>query len=123
MTFNPKRCESCGTDISFRDVRAKFCFPCIDKRQKRCTAKYNKFNPKHKRHQVAREITRNAVALGFLPDPKSLICVDCGKPAVCYDHRNYNHPLKVEPVCIICNSCRGKGIPMKESSISRLQAQ
>jgi len=40
-------------------------------------------------------------------------CEDCGRDAECYDHRDYNKPLDVEPVCRQCNSIRGAGIPMK----------
>jgi len=34
-------------------------------------------------------------------------CVDCGEEAESYDHRDYFEPLKVEPVCIRCNTLRG----------------
>ena len=39
----------------------------------------------------------------------SVACVDCGNPAVHYDHRDYDHPLEVEPVCQSCNIRRGAG--------------
>ncbi len=34
-------------------------------------------------------------------------CVDCGKGAFCYDHRDYTRPLEVVPVCRGCNAQRG----------------
>jgi len=34
-------------------------------------------------------------------------CVDCGVPAMCYDHRAYDVPLGVDPVCYRCNLRRG----------------
>lgn len=34
-------------------------------------------------------------------------CVDCGKPACQYDHRDYTKPLEVVPVCRSCNYKRG----------------
>jgi hypothetical protein len=34
-------------------------------------------------------------------------CVDCGAPATDYDHRNYDKPLDVDPVCHKCNCRRG----------------
>ncbi len=37
-------------------------------------------------------------------------CVDCGKPAIYYDHRDYGEPLDVEPVCASCNSNRGPAL-------------
>lgn len=53
--------------------------------------------------------TRAAVLLGLLPDPVNCICVDCGRNAECYDHRDYSKPLDVDPVCLGCNSRRGRG--------------
>ncbi len=37
-------------------------------------------------------------------------CVDCGKKAGHYDHRDYNQPLDVQPVCESCNCRRGPAI-------------
>ena len=34
-------------------------------------------------------------------------CVDCGQPATCYDHRDYDKPLDVRAVCQSCNLRRG----------------
>ena len=34
-------------------------------------------------------------------------CVDCAEPATRYDHRDYDKPLDVEPVCRSCNQKRG----------------
>lgn len=47
------------------------------------------------------------VKMGRMPKVTTLLCVDCGKPAKCYDHRDYLKPLDVEPVCISCNKLRG----------------
>jgi len=47
---------------------------------------------------------RRGIIKKLSPDIK---CVDCGKPAKCYDHRDYFKPLDVEPVCISCNRFRG----------------
>jgi len=33
-------------------------------------------------------------------------CVDCGANAVCYDHRDWQKPLEVVPVCRSCNNRR-----------------
>lgn len=48
-----------------------------------------------------------AVQNSVLPELARLLCVDCGKPAEAYDHRNYEKPLEVVPVCSGCNSKRG----------------
>lgn len=49
-----------------------------------------------------------AVRHGILPRLNgSIACADCGKPANSYDHRDYDKPLEVSPVCISCNFLRG----------------
>lgn len=47
---------------------------------------------------------------GELADPRTMSCTDCEGTATEYDHRDYNEPLKVEPVCRGCNARRGKAI-------------
>ena len=37
-------------------------------------------------------------------------CTDCNARATQYDHRDYNHPLDVEPVCRSCNRRRGPAV-------------
>lgn len=50
-----------------------------------------------------------AVADGLLPDlgVVAIACVDCGARAVEWEHRDYEKPLDVEPVCRLCNKKRG----------------
>jgi hypothetical protein len=48
---------------------------------------------------------------GILPPPSVHVCVDCGAQAAVYDHRDYNKPLDVEPVCVPCNAQRGAALP------------
>jgi hypothetical protein len=55
-------------------------------------------------------LVSKAVRKGLLPRVSTLRCTDCGKPADVYDHRDYNFPLKVEPVCRSCNSMRGSAV-------------
>lgn len=61
------------------------------------------------RLKVRYEIVK-AQKSGLLPNAKTLVCVDCGKPAFDYDHRDYSKPLSVEPVCRRCNQLRGPAI-------------
>lgn len=56
-------------------------------------------------------IIGRAVALGELRRADEFACVDCGAPAHDYDHRDYNKPLDVVPVCRRCNLLRGPAIP------------
>lgn len=52
-----------------------------------------------------------AIYSGALPKPADKECVDCGSQAHEYDHRDYNAPLDVEPVCRSCNRQRGHALP------------
>jgi hypothetical protein len=54
---------------------------------------------------------QRAIKHGYLPKPSTLTCLDCGQPAQVYDHRDYNKPLDVEPVCHACNIKRGPALP------------
>lgn len=102
-------CEQCGADIRERYQGARFCFPCTRIRARISSRKYIPNND----NNVSRAVTKYAVKVGFLPDPRNFICMDCnGRQAECYDHRDYNKPLEVDPVCLQCNSSRGRGIPL-----------
>jgi len=54
-------------------------------------------------------LVKKAVKSGVLPHLKKtkVKCVDCGKRATDYDHRDYTQPLRVNPVCHSCNIGRG----------------
>lgn len=54
----------------------------------------------------------HARTMGRLPPPSDYSCADCGKQAVHYDHRDYNKPLDLTPVCSSCNGRRGAAIPL-----------
>ena len=61
---------------------------------------------------AARYAVNKAIVKGELPHlsrrfDTEIKCVDCGKPAQCWDHRDYDKPLDVEPVCGSCNGKRG----------------
>lgn len=105
-------CEQCGEDISSRHYHARFCFPCSSMRGRASSEKWAKTSRKAARHRAVGKLTRYAIRVGVLQDPSEMKCSDCGKDAQCYDHRDYNKPLEVEPVCRQCNSVRGAGIPM-----------
>ena len=64
-----------------------------------CTAKF-RYAKKHGRIKPITESTK---------------CVDCGKPAEMYDHRDYYKPLEVNPVCRTCNTKRGPAYPYCEN--------
>ena len=58
---------------------------------------------------------RRAIRDGILAHPTTSACVDCGQGAEQYDHRDYNQPLAVDPVCRGCNARRGPAIPLRGS--------
>ena len=62
--------------------------------------------------ESAKSSVSYAIKTGRLPSLKEnfILCVDCKKRATCYDHRDYNKPLDVQPVCVSCNCKRGGAI-------------
>lgn len=61
--------------------------------------------------QLASSRVAGAINKGLLKPATAFQCVDCGTQAREYDHRDYNFPLSVSPVCRSCNLKRGKAIP------------
>lgn len=67
--------------------------------------------PKVSGQSVAIAAVNKAIREGRLAAiTKDTQCIDCGKPARVYDHRDYNFPLDVDPVCQGCNIKRGSAI-------------
>lgn len=59
----------------------------------------------------AMNAVNRAVFNGTLKRAADFDCVDCGKRAAEYDHRDYYRLLDVVPVCRSCNKQRGSGYP------------
>ena len=95
-------CRLCNKEIIGRYHSAKHCWVCTDS--------HGIVNGARK----AISAVAKAVRKGILPSVKTLTCVDCGRPGECYDHRDYNKPLDVVPVCRKCNFRRGAAIPVKK---------
>jgi len=93
-------CSFCNQEIIGRHHLAKTCFECSDHT-----------NKKTGMLEAIAAVTK-AVKNGILAPVKTLICVDCGSQAQCYDHRDYNKPLEVVPVCRKCNFRRGSAKPL-----------
>lgn len=126
---------ACGFDISRHGPNAKECYTCRStaKSDRACTgcgdAHRRRFsaycepcssaNWLFSNYGSGRAIAALAVAkaraAGELISPTLFKCVDCGEPANCYDHRDYNRPLIVDPVCKGCNIRRGPAIPREWS--------
>ena len=58
----------------------------------------------------AKNMVYKAVKSGAIPHISTQSCVDCGKQATDYDHRDYSKPLEVESTCRSCNVKRGKAL-------------
>lgn len=116
----------------------KFLLPCmICRKQMRaswitktcdsCKATYN--NQLQAIRGPATAAVQAAMKLGQLPRLNAkgrkvdIRCVDSGKPAEFYDHRDYSRPLDVEPVCPSCNSQRGPAIDLKHLVLPRRKFQ
>lgn len=94
------RCHQCGESFTYRSWVCPHC---------------SRRKDFHSRYLSGGVMAGSAVAVarkkGLLADPRTLQCADCGAPASQYDHRDYNKPLEVEPVCRTCNVRRGRAIP------------
>ena len=100
------KCTACGSN-SFG--RRTMCAACIE------TGNYRHDFAAFKAlggGAYAASAANKAIKAGALPAPASCLCVDCGKQASLYEHRDYNKPLDVAPTCKSCNSRRGPAIPL-----------
>lgn len=61
---------------------------------------------KHRAHNIVRK----AIKSGEILPASNYKCVDCGKIASLYDHRDYSKPLEIDPVCRACNNRRGPAV-------------
>jgi len=68
----------------------------------------------------ALRIVRDMVVNGELLCLKAnyIECVDCGLRAVNYEHRDYNKPEEVDPICVKCNIKRGPAIYLTDLVLS-----
>lgn len=62
------------------------------------------------RQELASRKVRETVKKGKMLRVDTLKCLDCGRPAEVYDHRDYLKPLEVDPVCKACNWKRGPAL-------------
>lgn len=93
-------CLVCGVDITRRGAQALYCLGC-----------YHKANRRNGAAEAYKAVAKEVKA-GRLAPAKTRACVDCGDVARHYDHRDYNKPLEVVPVCPRCNKLRGPAIPL-----------
>ncbi len=91
-----KNCIVCQNVIKDRHGNARKCLFCD----------YAYGYGRNKAHGIVHK----AVKEGKLEPPTNFSCVDCGLKAIFYEHRDYNKPLEVVPICRLCNIKRGSAI-------------
>ena len=91
-----KLCSIC--EVAHGRHGTRFCEPCSRARFL------------FRRYASGAELAGKAIskekAAGRLLPASAYKCVDCGLQAKSYDHRDYNKPLVVDPVCQRCNVLR-----------------
>jgi hypothetical protein len=102
-------CVTCAAPVSISNVVRNFVGPrhCDE-----CGRLHRYAKDVLSGRTMAARAIQHARADGRLTPLAGCACVDCGAPAVQYDHRDYNEPLKVEPVCRSCNVIRGPALPV-----------
>ena len=74
--------------------------------------------------RAARIAVSKAIKEGRLPPlDGSIACVDCGRAAEVWEHREYERPLDVDPVCRSCNCRRGPAKEMRPLWWKKIPAQ
>lgn len=107
--FLRQRCEDCGNKRQRALIKARN--EAI--RSGTHTPRVRQSDVFRDHNNIAHALVARAVSYGFLLPATDLDCVDCGAQATAYDHRDYNKPLDVAPVCTRCNLQRGPGIGLR----------
>lgn len=98
------KCFRCGHEWIPRVELIKTCAKCRSPYWDKAKDQHS-FN---KMRRIAALLVQNAKYRQFMRKATDEKCVDCGKKAVHWEHRNYARPLLVEPVCRSCNIKRGR---------------
>ena len=112
---NKEESEFCKSSQS-KDGLQHYCKDCAREymRGRKCDPIKRRFTAyasakKYPERRRAREVINNEIRAGRMLAAKKKICVDCGKPAMAYDHtKGYENPLLVEPVCCVCHGIRSR---------------
>ena len=114
---HPVYCDVCGKELTYTRPSKFLCVECSARRE---SVRQSAFERNRPLAVQARLAVQRAVGSGDLPKlDGSVACVDCGKPARNYDHRDYRKPLDVDPVCVSCNKQRGPGEPYASNPPAR----
>jgi len=108
-----KCCYACHRPNA-RFKTSRYCLVCLSERQRIGNIGANRIAG----GRVATNIISRQVRKGYRQKASKYKCADCGKSAHVWEHRDYNKPLAVEPVCFSCNRKRGSAIPADNFSLS-----
>ena len=89
----------------YKDCR--YCGATIFKGQSSCRPCFEILEVFRKVRAKAIRAVNTEVAAGRMQRAADFKCVDCGKQAKIYEHRDYDYPLAVVPTCHPCNIRRG----------------
>lgn len=107
--FRWVQCKSCGRDYQCANGSRWYSV--------RRKGKIGRCMPCESAARLVKLVTQNTVAkaiqTGMLRSAVGQQCVDCGVAAEVLDHRDYEKPLDVDPVCKSCNSRRGAAEPFR----------
>lgn len=121
----------CGQCVQIRaktrkENKQKYCWRCgivlVGTKSRNCDDCWPKIFDQNRNWQensgkgLAHTLVARAKRSGLIPDLNAVYmkCSDCNEQATEYDHRDYNYPLLVSPVCRSCNLKRGSAIPHKD---------
>lgn len=105
------QCEICGGP-AVKHGRDALCKICSDARTAEIKAQ--------------RRVFLNAKRRGQIGDVAGRQCVDCklgGRAVTDWEHRDWREPLKVQPVCRMHNSHRGRAMTAYEASFRQTGAE
>jgi ribosomal protein L40E len=111
-----RMCDLCWTSTYEKPKASYACGQCGERLP--IAAAWNRtscngcVSASEKLRRSAHAAVKRAIRCGALLPPEANQCADCGDPATVYDHRDYEKPMAVVPVCRACNVHRGPGLPL-----------
>lgn len=104
VRWNPNfvKCFRCKHEWIPRTENPQTCAKCRSPYWNKARDKKN-----YKEMQLnAALVVQQFIHKKLISKPGNYKCVDCGKPAVHWEHRDYSKPMSIEPVCRSCNKKR-----------------
>lgn len=102
--------EGMAGEAEVQEMRVPFCLRCTVNPPRTKNSLYCDDCQRGSCPAAVEATVSRAVRLGILAPVRTQKCMDCGAQARQYDHRDYNLPLTVAPVCHRCNQARGPAV-------------